>query len=1138
MYVFWRISINKIGELFVSFDLKSVSDNYKSYEAVQAIVPGNSEPRGRFFSSICTKVFGSIKSHFQSPAAPLNTKSKEDLTNVCVHLNEDIDTGKGLEEAVQGRCGGRLVKVVLFALLANYAGFRFFQSQTGSQPQLEPTTGVDLDLTATQLMQHINRILLSSPTLPTSNYSVSATEEVPFSQSFNTWEIFPFAEQGPLIVSTTSPLPTGVTLEQTQMQVVKSIPRSQGNLLAATNGALYIAQGGSGAGTVQIINTESFSVKKILTTGVVSGMVIVGDILYCIGNDMIVKIFNISQPFNPVALGEISSSGVGVTKISPNGIEGQLGCIAQSKFFCIDASDPLNPFVSGNVTNLPAVAYAIASSPGYYYIGTQTGLAIVNVTDSSSPTVCGFLPTGRIVDVKYLNDICYVVVITGTLLVIDVKNQTNPVLINTVNNSDLLIGLLPPSEDVMFFVSFEGMGIYSLHNKTNPVIAAPSIFSGASAQAVFQDNNVIFLGGSNINFATRRDTFRFSGTPKGGNQGNYSPLLTATTLSGQVISNQTFELDILPAIMPSESIRDSIGAVDQVFNKIINPNSFIHVNGKPLIYSLDCGSGNTLTSFIDINPVSAQLFGTPSESTVGSTACTITAKDSDGASAKSLPFNISVYYGPIISSVQNQIAIIGQPFSLKFGVTTKDSFSSNSYSTFTVSNLPPEFMLQNETIVGTPLTSDLGTYPISATVIDQNGLSKTTTFTLNVVTPGVPVFLNPLSSQTVLVGNEFSFALPLNAAVNPSNPNTAITYSAGLSDGSSLPSWISFDGTEFTGTPPRTEILFADVIYPIVLTATQKLANGETSTASTVFTITVSGTSAAKQTATYGGPLLSVLGVILAARFCCYNKMAAKPKFISCVNRTNKIFCCCFDPEAKEFHLSNEVLIERQSLKYTFKTRRSKIAKIKTFYNGEPHPELLPHWLEYNVNRRIGEISTDFVPELEGIQSIKFVATDKNGYKLEEVTFTKEVETTNDYNFSRPCQTDRKKIKAIRFFSARTEISKPSWIEYKKILNRIIAKDAPTSLKEIEPLTIYILGEDNKKLETIYINKSPNEEPEIVFDEPVLEEDEPLLQDASGSRESNESKSSSSSSSLTEMIEFKKEGVKNGRTNSNAYAEL
>lgn len=142
----------------------------------------------------------------------------------------------------------------------------------------------------------------------------------------------------------------------------------------------------------------------------------------------------------------------------------------------------------------------------------------------------------------------------------------------------------------------------------------------------------------------------------------------------------------------------------------------------------------------------------------------------------------------------------------------------------------------------------------------------------------------------------------------------------------------------------------------------------------------------------------------------------------------------------------------------------------------------------------ICKLNTDYVPVLEGINSIKIIAFDAVGYKVEEVFFTKEtpVKTSNHYKFSRPCKTPSNDIRKFIFVDENgKKVLQPDWFHYNKRLNHIVAEGIP-SLEEIEPLTVLILGENKVLLEKICFNKSPKVKISIDANEIELE-DAPLL---------------------------------------------
>ncbi len=65
-----------------------------------------------------------------------------------------------------------------------------------------------------------------------------------------------------------------------------------------------------------------------------------------------------------------------------------------------------------------------------------------------------------------------------------------------------------------------------------------------------------------------------------------------------------------------------------------------------------------------------------------------------------------------------------------------------------------------------------------------------------------PVVSTPLADQSATVGTAFSYVIPLNAFSDP-DPSTALSYSANLTNGGPLPTWLSFNAAtrSFSGTP-------------------------------------------------------------------------------------------------------------------------------------------------------------------------------------------------------------------------------------------------------------------------------------------------------------------------------------------------
>src|SRR5205807_2204366 len=100
----------------------------------------------------------------------------------------------------------------------------------------------------------------------------------------------------------------------------------------------------------------------------------------------------------------------------------------------------------------------------------------------------------------------------------------------------------------------------------------------------------------------------------------------------------------------------------------------------------------------------------------------------------------------------------------------------------------------------TPPQEFVGDFDIKVTAGDGS-LTASDVFRLSIISVNdAPVLSAPLPDVTSPEDTPLSIAIPAGSFTDPNGD--ALTYSATLSDGSALPSWISFDGSKFTGTPP------------------------------------------------------------------------------------------------------------------------------------------------------------------------------------------------------------------------------------------------------------------------------------------------------------------------------------------------
>ncbi len=99
-------------------------------------------------------------------------------------------------------------------------------------------------------------------------------------------------------------------------------------------------------------------------------------------------------------------------------------------------------------------------------------------------------------------------------------------------------------------------------------------------------------------------------------------------------------------------------------------------------------------------------------------------------------------------------------------------------------------------------TAGAGGVSVVVTATDTGGLSASETVAVNVAAASAPKVTDQTANQTVSAGKAVSIALASNTFTDPQGE--ALTYSATQSNGSALPSWLSFNAAteKFTGAAP------------------------------------------------------------------------------------------------------------------------------------------------------------------------------------------------------------------------------------------------------------------------------------------------------------------------------------------------
>ena len=130
------------------------------------------------------------------------------------------------------------------------------------------------------------------------------------------------------------------------------------------------------------------------------------------------------------------------------------------------------------------------------------------------------------------------------------------------------------------------------------------------------------------------------------------------------------------------------------------------------------------------------------------------------------------------------------------------------------SPLPTWLNFDGSVFTGTPPQDFNGSLDLAVTASDGE-LSVTDAFTLTIdPVNDAPVLVQQIADQSALGDEAVSFTIPDTAFADVDGD--VLSYSAALSDGSALPSWLSFDAStlSFDGTAPNE-----DAVLDIELTA-------------------------------------------------------------------------------------------------------------------------------------------------------------------------------------------------------------------------------------------------------------------------------------------------------------------------------
>ena len=375
----------------------------------------------------------------------------------------------------------------------------------------------------------------------------------------------------------------------------------------------------------------------------------------------------------------------------------------------------------------------------------------------------------------------------------------------------------------------------SLSLNGTPVTAGQVI---AATALLNNSTGLVFTPVANVNGQT---SFSFSvrdngGTANGGVDWSASTATMALTISA---------VNDAPVVVNALSARSTLE--DQAFSWTVPANTFNDVDtGDTLTYSATLASGAALPTWLSFNTGTRTFSGTPTNADVGTISVKVTATDGSNAAVSS-SFALTVVNtndAPTVAhALLNRSATEDTAFSYTFAADSFNDVDLGDSLTYSAtladgSSLPTwlSFTPGTRTFSGTPANGDVGSINVKVTATDSSNASASSSFTLAVAnTNDAPTVAHVLLNQSATEDSAFSYTFAADS-FNDVDVGDSLTYAATLADGSSLPTWMSFnpDTRSFSGTPVNGDVGNLSVR----VTAT----DGSNATASSTFNLAVANT--------------------------------------------------------------------------------------------------------------------------------------------------------------------------------------------------------------------------------------------------------------------------------------------------------
>lgn len=226
------------------------------------------------------------------------------------------------------------------------------------------------------------------------------------------------------------------------------------------------------------------------------GLAIENDRLYVAGTSSGLVIVDISDPANPIILGD-ATSGV-VTNVFATGnrayvvnTDGELGIV--------DVSNSSDPSILGTLDVSSRGSGVAVVGNTVYFADPDSGLIVLNVSDPSSPDIIQTLSnTHGAWGICIYEDILYLGCHGAGLRIFNISSPEDPTWLSSFNDGGEVYGVSGNGEYLVLADLQEGAELLDVTDPEDPVLLAK--YSNAAPHSVYYDGVYAYLGDQDKEF--------------------------------------------------------------------------------------------------------------------------------------------------------------------------------------------------------------------------------------------------------------------------------------------------------------------------------------------------------------------------------------------------------------------------------------------------------------------------------------------------------------------------------------------------------------------------------------------------------------------------------------------------------------